>query len=229
MVVFCCAPSEATAEWGRVAIQLFGVVSERDRMRSIVGWWLCIVLSPLVLGCSVRSNEGVSPNGLTPMEWASLSKPGPSHKLLEMFAGEWESTISFRSEPGARPDVSKGRSSIRWVLGDRFLQEDFQGEAGGERFQGMGVMGYDNGARQFKFVWIDSLNTAIAVSSGRYVPDRNMFEMKSEVYDPLIGALKTVRSSLQIKNRDEYEFIMVDTAPNGKEFTSLEMKYTRRQ
>ena len=193
------------------------------------GLLVCLVVCHLITGCSFQANDGVSPSGLTPTEWASLSKPGPSHKLLDMFVGEWESTIAFRSEPGARPEVSKGRSSIHWVLGNRFLQEDFQGEAGGERFQGMGLMGYDNGARAFKFVWIDSLNTALAVSSGRYSPDRNLFEMKSEMYDPLFGGLKTVRSVLQIKSRDEYEFLMVDTAPNGKEFTSLEMKYTRRR
>jgi hypothetical protein len=190
---------------------------------------VCFILVPLISGCFGRSIEGVSPVGLTPTEWASLSKPGPAHTLLEMFVGEWDSTITVRSEPGGRSETSRGRSSINRVLGGRFLQENFEGEAAGEKFQGMGVMGYDNGARQFKFVWIDSLNTALTISSGSYSPDRNRFEMASEVYDPLLGGLKTVRASLQIKNRDEYEYVMVDTAPNGKEFISFEMRYTRRR
>ncbi len=187
---------------------------------------ICSIL-PLISGCFGRSSEGVSPVGLTPSEWASLSKPGPSHKLLDMFVGDWDTTISVRSEPGARAELSKGRSSIHWVLGGRFLEENFEGEVAGEKFQGMGLMGYDNGDREFKFVWIDSLNTALTISRGAYSPDRNTFQMKSEVYDPLLGGLKTVRASLQIKSRDEYEYVMVDTAPSGKEFESFEMRYTR--
>jgi len=201
-------------------------------MRNIC-WAVVSIILVCSAGCSLRKNasveDGVSARALTPMEWAALSRPGPSHKLLEMFAGEWESEISFRSGPDEERQVSAGTSSIHWVLGDRFLQEDFQGEASGEKFQGMGLMGYDNGARQFKMVWIDSLNTALAVSSGRYNSERNVFEMTSDVYDPLLGGVKTVKSVLHIKSPDKYEFSMLDTAPNGREFTSFEMVYTRKK
>jgi len=198
-----------------------------------ISWTVVAVFLVCTPGCSSLSNhsaeDGVSARTLTPMQWAAISRPGPSHKFLAMFAGEWESEISFRSSPDQQRQVSRGASTIRWVLGDRFLQEDFQGEAGGEKFQGMGLMGFDNGARQFKMVWVDSLNTAVAVSSGRYNPEQNVFEMTSEVYDPLIGALKTVKSVLRIKSADKYEFSMFDTAPNGREFISFEMLYTRRK
>ena len=201
-------------------------------MRSLL-WSIVSIVLVFSAGCSLRGSpsaeDGVSARSLTPMEWATLSRPGPSHKLLEMFAGEWDSEISFRSGPNDERQVSSGASNIHWVLGNRFLQEDFEGEAAGEKFQGMGLMGYDNGARQFKMVWIDSLNTALAVSAGRYNPERNVFEMTSDVYDPLLGAVKTVKSVLHVKSPDKYEFSMVDTAPDGREFTSLEMVYTRKK
>lgn len=190
------------------------------------------VVSQLVIGCSLRpdsSSGGVSAVGLTATEWASLSQPGPSHKLLDIFVGEWDTRISFWSAPKADPQISRGTSSIRWIVGNRFLQEDFRGRVVDEDLQGLGLMGFDNGSRQFKTVWIDSLNTALAVSYGRYVPDRNLFEMSSEVYDPLIGGTKTVRSAITIISPDKYSFSMIDTAPSGEDFTSMEILYTRKR
>lgn len=190
---------------------------------------LATVLVIQISACALRSsNDGVSPVGLTPAAWAALSQPGASHRLLEMFEGDWDATISVRSGPSESAQISNGRSTIHWILDKRFLQEDFRGETAGEKFQGMGLMGYDNGARAFKMVWVDSLNTALSVSTGRYIPESNVFEMVSEVYDPLLGREKTVRSTLQVRSRDSYQFLMEDTAPNGKKFTSFEVLYSRR-
>lgn len=191
---------------------------------------LLAVLTVLTISaCSFRSSrDGVSPVGLTPSAWAALSQPGASHRLLEIFQGEWDATITVRSGPGETAQVSTGRSSIHWILGKRFLQEDFKGKTAGEEFEGMGLLGYDNGARAFKMVWVDSLNTALSVSTGKYVPESNIFEMVSEVYDPLLGKEKTVRSTLQVTSDDSYRFVMEDTAPSGKKFISFEILYTRR-
>jgi hypothetical protein len=137
--------------------------------------------------------------------------------------------MTVRSGPGEAAQISKGRSTSHWILGKRFLQEDFKGETAGEKFEGMGLLGYDNGARAFKMVWVDSLNTALTISTGKYLPESNIFEMVSEVYDPLLGREKTVRSTLQVTSNDSYRFLMEDTAPSGKKFNSFEVLYTRRR
>ena len=197
-------------------------------MRLINAFITVFFVFPLC-ACGLRSSgDGVSPVGLTPAAWAALSQPGASHRLLEMFEGDWDATITVRSAPGESAQRSSGRSTIHWILDKRFLQEDFKGEAAGEKFRGMGLLGYDNGARAFKMVWVDSLNTALSVSTGRYIPESNVFEMVSEVYDPLLGREKTVRSTLQIRSKDSYQFLMEDTAPSGKKFTSFEILYSRR-
>lgn len=190
---------------------------------------LTLLTSVALSACSLRSSkDGVSPVGLTPAAWAALSQPGASHRLLEIFEGQWDATITVRSGPGETTQISKGQSTIHWILGKRFLQEDFKGETAGEKFDGMGLLGFDNGARAFKMVWVDSLNTALSVSTGTYVPESNIFEMVSEVYDPLLGREKTVRSTLQVMSSDSYRFVMEDTAPSGKKFISFEILYTRR-
>jgi hypothetical protein len=136
--------------------------------------------------------------------------------------------MAFWSSPNAKPETSTGTSSISWVLGQRFLQEKFSGTAGGDSFEGMGIMGYDNASKVFKTVWVDSLNTAMAMAAGRFFAERNTFELTSQLYDPLLSREKTVRSTIQFTSNDSYIFSMIDESPEGREFKSLEMEYTRK-
>jgi hypothetical protein len=182
-----------------------------------------------VVGCVGRASERpVSAVGLTPTEWASLSRPGPSHKVLAPFVGEWNVRMTFWSSPSAKPETSTGSSSIAWVLGQRFLQEKFTGAVAGDSFEGMGIIGYDNASRVFKTIWVDSLNTTMAMASGKFFAEKNTFELTSELYDPLLSREKTVRSTIQFTSNDSYLFSMIDESPEGKEFKSLEMEYTRK-
>lgn len=186
----------------------------------------------LLMGCSLRAKtaepEGVDATALSEREWMALSKPGPSHRLLELFVGTWDAKITFRNGPDGKPEESRGTSTVSWILGERFIKEDFDGEALGERFQGMGITGYDNAARRFTNVWIDSLNTALATSHGKYLPDDNRFDFVGEIYDPLRGGTKSTRSSMRIVSPNKYEFVMYDSAPNGMEYRALEIEYSRR-
>ena len=90
-------------------------------------------------------------------------------------------------------------------------------------------MGYDNGSRTFKSVWLDSLNTAMTTATGRYNPDIHAIEFESQVYDPLRSGTKTVSSVLQFLSADSYTFTMTDISPEGERFTSLLMEYTRTE
>jgi hypothetical protein len=192
--------------------------------------FFCVCLLFLCAACSVRARDagGVSAAGLTPTEWASLSKPGPSHRLLQTFVGDWDVQLTFWSDPKAAGETSAGRSQISWILGGRFLQEQFSGRIGSEDYTGVGIIGYDNGSRTFKTVWADSLNTALTTASGRYHPDTGTISLESQVYDPLLSGTKTIYSKLQINSPDSYTFSMTDKSPEGKHFTSFEMRYTRR-
>jgi hypothetical protein len=182
-----------------------------------------------LLACSVRSriDNGISAVGLTPGEWAQLSKPGPSHKLLSGFVGNWSVEVEFWSSADTKGEVSQGNSRIVEILGGRFLEEHFVGRLGSEGYAGLGIIGYDNGSRLFKSVWIDSLNTALTTSDGRFMADSNSFEFESKVYDPLASGEKVVRSSLVINSHDSYRFSMFTRDTQGREFKSLEMRYSR--
>jgi hypothetical protein len=192
--------------------------------------FVAVILTLLVSGCAARAKtDGVSPDSLTPLDWVSLSKPSSSHQLLDMFAGTWDVQVSSWSDPKASPDISSGLSRSKWILGNRFLEERFEGSAGGQYYKGRGIMGYDGGARVFTSVWMDSLNTSMAISKGTFSPESKTFELLGEVYDPLMGRTKETHTEIRLVSNDEYEINMIDTAPNGRKFRSLSLVYRRKK
>ena len=196
--------------------------------------WILVILVVAVnlTACSAKSSPDnkatqTKHKTLTPKQWAELSQPGVSHKLLDIFVGKWDVKITYWNSPRSQGHQSSGKSDFNWILGGRFLRENFSGQIAGEKFEGMGLMAYDNAERAFKTVWLDSLNTTIATAAGRYSPDSNEFNFTSEVYDPLIGKNKTIRSILRIKSPDSYVFTMFDRSPEGRDYISFETQYSR--
>ena len=99
----------------------------------------------------------------------------------------------------------------------------------GQYYKGRGIMGYDAGARLFTSIWIDSLNTSMAISKGKFSPDSKTFELVGEVYDPLMGRMKETYTEIRLVSNDEYEINMIDNAPNGRKFRSLSLVYRRKK
>lgn len=194
-------------------------------MRIKTGAWLtaCIVA---IVGCG--GPRGVQPSELSPTGWAALTRPGASHQLLETFVGAWDVTVASSAGPLSPPDTSHGTSRSTWILGSRFVQEQFEGAVSGSPYQGLGLIGYDAGARQFTTVWLDSLSTTVAVSKGNYDEGRRVFELEGEVYDPLLGREKTIKMRIQIESHDAYRVSMLETLPNGQEYAALQISYRRK-
>ena len=183
-------------------------------------------------GCAPRSLEdmlGVKPRNLKPEEFAALSQPGASHEVLKNFVGEWNVDVVSWSSPDANAERSSARSSSSWILGYRYVREKYKGLEMGPRYEGLGFLGYDAGARVYSTVWMDSLNTSIATSKGVFNPETGTFAMKGEVYDPLLGRMKETRTLIQILSPDSYKITMVDRTARGKDYTSLQLTYNRIQ
>lgn len=205
------------------------VVIQGGRVRQRLAWTMVAVLVAAgSLGCSAQREAGVSPSTLTPADWISLSKPGVPHQLLGSFVGTWDVTISSRSAPDVPPEVSKGVSNISWLLGGRFVREDFKGSVAGEKYEGVGFLGFDNGARLFSAVWMDSLNTSVALSKGRFNEKNSTFQFTGEIYDPLLGRTKTNEMQIKLISSSHYEVSMIDVTPRGERFKALTMVYRKK-
>lgn len=196
----------------------------------LVGRVLLMAVLVSFASCAPRSLEdvlGIKPRNLTPEEFAALSQPGASHEVLNTFVGEWGVDVLSWSSPEANPERSSARSSSHWVLGYRYVRERYKSLAMGPRYEGLGFLGYDAGARLYSAVWMDSLNTSIATSKGVFNPETSTFAMKGEVYDPLLGRTKETRTLIQVLSADSYKITMMDRTARGKDFKSLELTYNR--
>jgi len=128
-----------------------------------------------------------------------LGSPGPGHKVLGPLASEWTVVSTFRMAPGAVPIESKGTSKKHWILGGRFLQEEFDGDMGGMPFQGMGLTGYDNMKKRYVGLWTDTMGTAMSTSEGIADPADKVITMEGTMDDQATGAMnKKVKYVLKI-------------------------------
>src|SRR5262245_41373681 len=72
-----------------------------------------------------QENAGLSVEEMT-KRWEAYATPGAKHKVLEPLVGEW--TVEARywmGGPGSEPMESKGTSKVQWILGGRYLREEF--------------------------------------------------------------------------------------------------------
>src|SRR5579862_8638464 len=63
-------------------------------------------------------------------------KAGPEHQAMEPLAGTFNAKIEVWEEPGKQPSESEGVMVRKWIMGGRFLQEDFDGKFNGASFKG---------------------------------------------------------------------------------------------
>lgn len=195
-------------------------------MKTLLKGALALVCISALVGCS--STQGVQPSELSPSDWVALAKPGAAHEPLKTFVGAWDVTVVSSSGPLSPADTSYGTSRSSWILGSRYVQEQFEGAVSGSSYQGLGLMGYDAGARQYTMVWLDSLSTTLAVSKGKFDPSRNIFELQGVVYDPLLGREKTTTTRIHVESQDAYHVSMIERLPNGQEYAALRISYRRK-
>ncbi len=158
---------------------------------------------------------------------AELAAPGPAHKALNSLAGDWTVEAKFWMG-GPEPTESKGTATKHWIMGGRFLQEDFKGEFMGQPFQGMGLTGYDKMKQKYVGLWIDSMGTAMANSEGSADADGKVITMSGTMDDPMSGEKnKPVKYLLRIVSQDKHVMEMHDLSLGDKSKMG-EITYARK-
>jgi hypothetical protein len=150
--------------------------------------------------------------------------PGPGHKALEHFVGNWKAEVKCWHDPSGQPQVSRGTAKASWTLNGRFLEEEFQGEMMGKPFRGRSLMGYDNTKQTFNTVWVSDMQTAMFISEGRGENGNKVITLEGKANCPATGRkdvpMKTV---FRVTGPDKHVFEMYD----GNTRT-MEITYTRQ-
>lgn len=153
--------------------------------------------------------------------------PGPQHKMLEPFVGEWTAVVTFWMEPGTDPEQSEGRSTAAWVMDGRWLQEDFEGNFGGMPFHGKAMTGYDPFKKKFISAWVDSMSTTMMVMEGTADEAGKVFTYTAKAWDPFMNMETTTKTVITVDSHDKHTMKMFTIIPNGPEFQSMEIVYKR--
>jgi hypothetical protein len=154
--------------------------------------------------------------------------PGDAHKKLETTVGSWELVVKMWMDPSKPADESKATSERKWILGGRFVEEKVTGEFGGMKFEGGGVMGYDNLKKKYTGAWIDNMSTGIIASEGTYDADKKTFTFTNESPDFTTGKTKKGKDVLTIVDKDKFELDSYSEL-GGKEVKSMHITYTRKK
>jgi hypothetical protein len=159
--------------------------------------------------------------------WQKAATPGAPHARLKAMAGTFDAVTRMWMQPGAAPQESKGKSENKLIFDGRFLHQEFKGTMMGQPFTGIGYTGYDNTRKKYVGSWMDSMGTSLTYSDGTADPAGKVLTMGMKVADPVTGKETTNRTVTRIESDAKHVFEMYETAPDGKEFKSMEIVYTR--
>jgi hypothetical protein len=150
--------------------------------------------------------------------------PGPAHKALDAFVGNWKAEVKCWCEPGGSPNVSQGTAKASWTLNGHFLESEFHGEMMGKPFNGRSLMGYDNIKQTFNTVWVSDMQTSIFTSEGKGENGNKVITLEGKSNCPATGRkdipMKTV---FRVLSPDNYVFEMFNDGAK-----SMEITYTRK-
>ena len=153
--------------------------------------------------------------------------PGEPHKILHQMVGDWETTGTDITNP-ASPVETKGSAKFESILGGRFVQQKFFGMAHGQKFEGVGMMGYDNQQKKYTSIWIDSMGTGIMNMEGKF---NKKTKTMSEIghYESPIGKMM-FRMETKYESKDHFVVTMfMKMGPKAEEMKSMSIVYKRKK
>lgn len=157
-----------------------------------------------------------------------LGKPAEAHERLDAVAGTFTYVGTMWMAPGGEPAVSSGTAVNRWVNGGRHLRQDVRSQFMGRAFEGTGYIGHDNLRGEYESIWMDNMSTGIMKSAGTYDPAARTIRFSGTFSCPMTGEKERwFRTELKIVSANRHTYTSYDKDPDGKEFKSLELVYTR--
>lgn len=165
----------------------------------------------------------------SPIEvWVRHAMPGKQHRLLDRMAGRWTTAVSYWMDPDAPPATSTGTCDRSWILGRRFLREEFDGGQLAMPFRGLGLYGYDRFDDKYTAVWLDTMSTAMMSHRGDYDEAVDAVNFIGHYSDPWTGRRKDSRGVTRFLGKDKHVLELYVRQDDGREFKLLEITYTRQ-
>ena len=165
--------------------------------------------------------------------WQKAMTPGPEHAHLARSVGVWDGKIKMWMAPGAPAQESVGTTTYTSLFGGRYLEMVTKGEVdmgnGKMPLEGRALYGYDNVLKRFDSIWIDNMGTGFMKGVGTWREVGKSIDWNATMADPMTGKMTTAREVDTVIDDDHTLFEMFAPGPDGKEFKTMEIHYTRRK
>jgi len=153
--------------------------------------------------------------------------PTKEHDFLKSCVGDWDVEVKSWMKPGDEPAMSKGTMKGELFFDGRYVKCNFDGMMMAQPFKGMQIIGYDLFQKKYVGFWIDNMSTNFYLSSGTLDASGKVLTETGMRPDPMAGAMKKVKIvTTHMDGKFKYE--MFRTEPDGKEFKSMELMYSRK-
>jgi len=198
-----------------------------------------VMVGLVVLGVGLASAQETKPAqpAMDPAKQAAmeamqrLGSPSEGHKALEPLAGTWSYTAEWRMSPDESPQSMTGTAVNTLIFGGRFLKQEVRGqpmEEGQPPFEGMGFTGYDNLRKAYQTVWFDNMMTGMMVGAGGFDATTRTLTDEGNFSCPITGEThRWYRTAWTVVDQDHTRYESYSRTPEGREFKSMEIRYTR--
>ncbi|MBI2104535.1 MAG: DUF1579 family protein [Candidatus Omnitrophica bacterium] len=162
-----------------------------------------------------------------------FGSPSEGHKALEPLAGTWGYAAQFWMSPDEAPESMTGTAVNTLIFGGRFLKQEVNGqpmEEGHPPFEGTGFIGYDNIRKEYQTVWFDNMMTGMMTGTGQFDASTKTLADEGSFSCPVTGEThRWYRTAWTVSDSDHTTYESYSRTPEGREFKSMEIRYTRAQ
>ncbi len=160
-------------------------------------------------------------------KWMDFMTPSDVHKMLAKSDGKWDEEIQMWMDPNAPSQMMKASCENKMILGGRYQQSINHGEFNGMPFEGHSLTGWDNIRKVFQSTWVDNMGTGVTYMEGPWDEATKSINMKGKMTDPMTGEVTDIRQVMKFVD-DNTQIMEQYNMKDGKEFKSMEIKFTRK-
>ena len=161
--------------------------------------------------------------------WQAYMTPGDMQKMIASWDGTWSSEMSMSEKPGAPIQKSTGTTVNKMVLGGRYQESVNTSTMMGMPFEGHGTLGFDNIKKVFESTWIDNMGTGVMKMSGPWDAATKSVTLTGKMTDPMSGKEVNYKEVFTVVDDNTQMMAMYAPGEDGKEFKSMEIKFTRKK
>ena len=181
-------------------------------------------------GTEPKKDAMAMPDSATMMKnWQTYMTPGDVHKMMAKWDGNWDGDVSMWMQPGAPEEKSKIATVNKMVMNGLYQQGTHTGNMMGMPFNGMGTLAYDIHKKEFINTWIDNMGSGIMVMKGPWDEATKTITLKGKMTDPGTTNDVDVKETFTIVDDNTQEMKMYAMMPDGKEFQTMNIKFTRKK